>query len=527
MRSEFRGLLAFLFLLLLVGVVALPTRAALFERVNEAFSAVHKREPTFAEWQYWANRVVRGEKKTFDALVGAIGYQYAETGRSTAPATLAPGVTAAKSFAASSHIYPSTAGPNFLPDGTLVKSVSRPEVFYIQNGKKSWIIPSVINKWLGENHFYKHDLIITIPDADLARYPQVSSVNPVYIGKVLQHPNGQQFYIDDKLRKRQISAAVRGALKFPAGNLYPTSDVHLREFKSGPAITRADIQPGGMVIYDGPYHGGRIWRVEEAAGGKLVKRLFLSDYLYEAYYYPDESQRVGVSATELARYPRASNIERYPDGWVVGIGSNIYVVQNGALRLVTSPSVFAAMGHNSKYVLKVFPEFLRRYPHGQPISAFKTIVSASTASRATPGSAPTITSTYTKVRPAIRTLIARLNTIYITVYDKDITPAENKFWVDYVYNGEVTTEAQLIAAMRKAKSTGVKPSRTSRTAVLSESTLEQKWFPYLFYFVWQRDPNEDDKDYWYSRIHPGDRDSIEKLGGTLQWLKETSDVSHK
>lgn len=427
---------------------------------------------------------------------------------------------AAITFATHKHLYPSPLNPNFLPEGTLVKSPARPGVFYIKNGKKSWILPAILDRWLGENHFFKHDIIHTISTTDLARYPQVSSVNPVYVGKVLQHPDGTQYFIDDKLRKRKLSAAVRSKLKLPAKNLYLTSTVHLKEFLTGPDLTGAQ-QPGGMVVYSGAFHGGRIWKMEENSEGKITKRLFLSDYLYEAWYYPDESQRVAVSEIELAHYPRGSNIERYPSGWVVKLGPDISVVEFEKLRLVASPKVLAALGYNPKYFLSVFPEFLRRYPKSHPIAAFKNVTaSTDEAAKSAPALPPTSTVNLTRVRPAIRTLISQINDIYLSVFDKDVTVSENQFWVNYVYNGEVTTKEDLITKMEGTRVSGNKPSLTSRTSVLPEDVLEAKWFPYLFYFVHQQEPSDEDRAYWFNRIMPGDRDTIEKLGGTLQWVKE-------
>lgn len=504
--------------------------AALIHRVNEAFQAVYGREPVFGEWEYWARRVQKKEKTTFPALVGAMGYAKARGGSPhvlAAVAKLSSSTPVAKTFVTHKHFYPSSLNPNFLPDGTLVKSPAKADVYYIRNGKKSWVTPEILNRWLGENHFYKHDIILTISDSDLARYPQTSSVNPLYVGKVLQHPNGTQYYVDDKLRKRKISAAVRGKLKFPGGNLYPTSAAHLQEFSTGPELTGAK-QPGGMVIYSGAFHGGRIWKIEENGEGKVSKRLFLSDYLYEAWYYPDESQRVAVSEEELAGYPRGSNIERYPDGWVVKLGPNIYVIEKEKLRLIASPAIFSAIGYNSKYVLSQFPEFLKRYPKGHPIAGFKGVkTSDAEAAKSEPAPSPNAAINLTKVRPAIRTLIGQINDIYLSVFDKDVTASENKFWVDYVYHGEVTTKEDLITKMEGARISGKKPSITSRTAALPEEVLEQKWFPYMFYFVWQQEPSDEDRDYWFNRIRDGDRDTIGKLGETLQWLRDTSGVTRK
>jgi hypothetical protein len=512
---------------MLLFLPSYTAQAALIDQVNQAFRSVHSRNPTVSEWTYWAGRVQRKEKTTYAALVGAMAYQNATNGGSPT-AGVVTSVPAASSFRTGASSYPSSHNPNFLSAGTLIKQAGGSEVFYVQNGKKSWILPSVINRWLNENHFFKHDIILTLTASDFDRYPQTASVNPIYIGKVLQHANGDQYFIDDKLRKRKLSPSVRAAFKIPGGNLYPTSAVHLQEFKTGPALNNANFYPGGMVVYTGPYRGGRFWKIEEVAGGKLTKRLYQTDYLYEADGNPDESHRAPAVASILARHERGPNIEQYPDGWVVGLNNNIYVVQAGKLRLITTPDIFAAMGYKQKYVLTVFPEFLRRYPHGNSISAFKNIVAgASAATKGGPAPAPTTTSNLTRVRPHIRALINDINTIYLSVFDKDVTVSENKFWVDYVYNGEVNNKADLIATMQRTKITGQKPARTSRTATLSEDTLEQKWFPYLFYFTHQKEPAEDDKGYWYSRIQPGDRDSIEKLGGTIQWLKDTQGATRR
>lgn len=521
-----RSLLAAIFLFSFV-VSALPADAALVDQINQAFRQVYGRNPSTSEWIYWADRVNRGDKTTYSALVGAMGYQKANNGGNTpvVAAAINSNTPAVSGFKVSAVNYPSPHNPNFLPNGTLIKSPTKPQVYFIRDGKKSWVIPGVLDRWLNENHFFKSDIIITVSDTDLARYPQTTSVNKIYIGKVLVHPNGTKYYIDDKLRKRPISDAVRGALKFPSGNLYPTSTVHLSEFPTGPAITKTDSFPGGMAIYDGPFHGGRIWKTLEATAGTISKHLYLKDRFYEADGYPDESQRVPANAAVLARHPRGFNIDKYPDGWVVGIGTNIYLMQKGALRLIASPAILAAMGYKPSQVRKEYPELYRQYAQGTPITAFKGIVATGTTAAAQ--AAPNTANNLTKVRPAIRTIIGQMNEIYRSVFDKEVTDPENKFWIDYVYNGEVNNKEDLLVAMRRTKSTGKKPALTSRTAVIDEEVLEAKWFTYLFYFVHQKEPSPEDKNYWFGRIRPGDRDTIEKLGGTLQWLKDTTGQTSK
>lgn len=63
--------------MLLVGEVRTADAAGLSDRVNEAYRKIYSVNPTPAENIYWLGRVVKGEKKTFEALVGAIAYQRA------------------------------------------------------------------------------------------------------------------------------------------------------------------------------------------------------------------------------------------------------------------------------------------------------------------------------------------------------------------------------------------------------------------------------------------------------------------
>ena len=430
-------------------------------------------------------------------------------------------------FLADPAYYPSTLNPNFLPNGTLVKTATSPTVYYIKDGTRSMILPHILEVWFKEAHYFKADVITVISQADMNRYAVTKSVNPYYIGKILQAPDGTQYFIDDKLRKRPISQAVRKALLYPSRNLYPTSFAHLAEFVTGAAITRTDVHPGGTVMYFGAYHGGTIWRIEQDANGNLVKRLYLQDYLYETQGYPWSGQIMPVTATELAKYVRGANIDKYDDGWAVSLNGVILIVEQGKLRHVVTPQLFTALGYPSKYVLAVFPEFLKQYPVGIPIAAFKTIVTP-TAKLPLPKTTTISTvSKYPELHPAVAALIGQVNDLFLPIYDREPSASENAFWVDYIYKGEVNTKTALIAAMTKAHTTGVRPAITSRTATISASVLKSKWFPYLFYFVWHHDPSDAAKAYWYGRIDHGDWATIQGLGGTIRYIQEAYGKEYK
>ena len=64
----------------LVLVAPSAHAASLVPRVNEAYRAVHGQNPTPAQNAHWVARVRRGDKKTFNSLVGAIAWQKANAG---------------------------------------------------------------------------------------------------------------------------------------------------------------------------------------------------------------------------------------------------------------------------------------------------------------------------------------------------------------------------------------------------------------------------------------------------------------
>ncbi|MCE9643131.1 MAG: hypothetical protein K8Q97_02270 [Candidatus Andersenbacteria bacterium] len=440
---------------------------------------------------------------------------------SASAATYPPG------FSADPAYYPSSLNPNFLPNGTLVKTATNPAVYYIKDGTRSMILPHILEVWFKEAHYFKADVITVISQTDMNRYTVTKSVNPYYIGKILQAPDGTQYFIDDKLRKRPMSQAVRKALLYPSRNLYPTSFAHLAEFAVGAAITRTDVHPGGTVMYYGAYHGGTIWRIEQDSKGNLVKRLYLQDYLYETQGYPWSGQIMPVTATELAKYVRGANIDKYDDGWMVALSGAVSVVEQGKLRHIVNPQILTSLGYPNKYILTVYPQFLKTYATGVPVAAFKNVV-ASTAKLPVPTTTTiSTTSKYPELHPAAAALIGQVNDLFLPIYDREPSASENAFWVDYIYKGEVGTKDGLVAAMTKAHTTGVRPAITSRTAALSASVLKSKWFPYLFYFVWHHDPSDTAKAYWYARIDHGDWTTIQGLGGTIRYIQETYGKEYK
>jgi hypothetical protein len=83
--------LALIFFILLTAIAYSEAFAAgLIDQINPAFRSVWGRDPNVTEWHYWAGRVVRGEKKSWPDLVGAIAYQKQKSGAKSLVAPLSP-----------------------------------------------------------------------------------------------------------------------------------------------------------------------------------------------------------------------------------------------------------------------------------------------------------------------------------------------------------------------------------------------------------------------------------------------------
>lgn len=485
-------------------------------------------------------------------------------------------------------LFPSAYGTSKLPDGFLIQATGGTDVYVIQGGKKSLIHRPILDRWLKEAHYFKHDVIVKLPTSELAKYPDTMSRNTFSMGRILTSGGGR-FFIDDKLRRRPITPAVQAALKYPSRNVYTVPSNILNAFPEGPAVTRTDRHPGGTVMYHGAYHGGVVYLIR----GDDTKHEFLQDYAYETMGFPWSSQILPTTAAELKRYKRGTHISTYPDGWMLGIGGNRFLVAGGKARWIASKALFDALGYNPKYVLTVFPEFFQNYSAGLPITAFKGAragISQASADRAasllkssggfeglsaetqkllsevnrlflevydrnpsreenkfwvnyisaqkprsaralqqvmaeardsgTLPSLPAATSVSDlRVPPESRRLIQNVNGFFLRVYDRNPTPAENQFWVDYLYKGEAQTEADLLAALKSAKTTGARPSITSRDAELPPEQL-LTYVDFLFYFVFGRFPDGDEKAFWESRVTSGLRKTITDLGGNMQYLKD-------
>ena len=55
---------------------AFSLNSPIVKSINDVFQIVYRKLPTFLDWKYWADRVLKGEKSTIQALLGAMQWQH-------------------------------------------------------------------------------------------------------------------------------------------------------------------------------------------------------------------------------------------------------------------------------------------------------------------------------------------------------------------------------------------------------------------------------------------------------------------
>lgn len=346
--------------------------------------------------------------------------------------------------------FPSPHGSSKLPDGFLIQAADGGDVYQIVNGKKSRILAAIFDRWVKEMHYFKADAAARLSADELQDYPEAPPHNTYYWGKILT-AGDTRYYIDDRYRKRPIAPAVQAALKYPASNVYQVPLSFLAAFPDGPAITQTDRHPGGTVMYFGPYHGGKLYLIRNDD----TKHEFLSDYVYEAMGFNWSSQILPVSAEELTRYQRGVHLSTYPDGIIMGIAGKKYLVQEGRIRWIASEAIFEALGYNPKYVFTVLPQLNKNYGAGEPVTAFKSIrvatAEGTNPAKSAAGAEKPLAGALSTLPASKQALMRKVNSIFLQVYDRNPTPAENRYWIAYINDFNPGSESALAKAMTARK----------------------------------------------------------------------------
>lgn len=261
------------------------------------------------------------------------------------------------------------------PNGTLLKSLDSPTVFVLDNGKKRPItsMTALLTR-------YDPKQIIVAPASELARYADGAPIAlPNY--SILKTASGEYYLLDfDTLRPFASEAVVR-ALGYNPQEIMDITPADVAAYTIGSTITADTQSPTGRLIR-----------------AKEVNQLY---YLKDNLYYSISDERMAtvnhpnlrietIPIGDLASYA-SGGLERFKDGTLIGIkGFNeIYVIDGGKKRHITSEEVFNGLGYSWANVVWLSDVIAHIHPTGEAVYLRRPIDLASVSDK-TVGDEPRI-----------------------------------------------------------------------------------------------------------------------------------------
>lgn len=250
------------------------------------------------------------------------------------------------------------------PSGTLVRAKNDARVYLIEGGYKRHIpSPSILeSRFSWEN-------IITVTSEEVASYPDGNTL-PFKDGTLIKDINSA-YVIEDGAAKPIVSAAVFDQLGYKWSDVLAVSDFELSLHSRGALVTRTDIHPNGSLVTA----GGPVYVLE---GGK--KRYIPSPGIFNARFKSKDI--ITIPQTELDTYPLGDHIV-FPDGYLIADDNSVYVIQGGQRRPVGHAVIFESYGFKWGMIKKATPFELSFQSVGPTLSLPKAYYSGSLVKSAT------------------------------------------------------------------------------------------------------------------------------------------------
>lgn len=236
------------------------------------------------------------------------------------------------------------------PEGALVKSVDKPEIYVIKGGMRRHIASySVLTTRFDEN------LVTTIDEESLQSIPEGAPIKyPNYT--LLSVDGGRFLIVDDTVRPFDSVEAFR-KFGFQDDELVEAEYADLSSYEYGDTITKYTQYPTGRLV-----------QVESGS-----------------YFYLEDQYRYFVDPAlikmQFRRYPvfktQADTLGELRDGGFVKVGdgylvktesdSKVYLISEGKKRWISSEDAFKAFGWSPDKVITVSQELLDLHEEGDII----------------------------------------------------------------------------------------------------------------------------------------------------------------
>lgn len=257
------------------------------------------------------------------------------------------------------------ANSNPFPTGTLVKAKNDNKIYLIEGGYKRHI-PSPM---IFESRFNWENVILTSVE-EVASYPD-GEVLGFKDGTLIKDKNSA-YVIENGLARPIASAAIFDSLGYKWSNVLPASEYELGLHPKGELVIRTDIHPNGSLVSS----GGPVYLIE---GGK--KRYIPSPGIFSAQFKGKDI--LSASKQEVDSYPLGDHVI-FPEGYLVADDDKVYLIWGGERRPIGGPVIFESYGFRWGMVKKATPFELGFHAVGAVITSPKmyysgTLVRSSSA----------------------------------------------------------------------------------------------------------------------------------------------------
>lgn len=239
------------------------------------------------------------------------------------------------------------------PNGSILKTANKPEVWLIENGGRRHFA-----NWASFISRFRPEQIVIASDEEINYYPQGAQIKFANYALV-QTPNEKIYLLVGQEKRPFDSLAIYKNIGFNPEELEKASEEELAGFKLGKAITAASTYITGALLEDSK--SGEIFYVENGIKYPVDKVLIGTKYLNRTI--------TKKTTQELSAFTLGAPIV-LDDGSLAMTSSYpmIYLISDGKKRPFASNEVFKSLGYDEKNVIITSSQFLYNYPMGETIN---------------------------------------------------------------------------------------------------------------------------------------------------------------
>ncbi len=235
------------------------------------------------------------------------------------------------------------------PDGSLLQKFDDPTVYYLENGKKRALSMS------GEDFLkmgFKIEDLKNVFESDLKIYDNDAIIKYGPDGNLLSTKNGTVYFIEKGQKRKFTSAQLFEFLNYKWEDVKESLEIdfYLKDLDM--------IYPDGTLVKANNFPA--IYLIEN---GKKKEITSLSLFEKLNYKWKDV---INIEADEINNHPTGGHV-LYPDSTLIKSADspNIYLLEAGQKRKVTSLVLFEKLGYSWNDVFSLHPDEFKDYPDGK------------------------------------------------------------------------------------------------------------------------------------------------------------------